>query len=217
MHLAAPAPSGVAFLGVSEAGYSGSETTHAITLPTEGGVGDVDIVLFRIGVSAIIDDPQVVITPPSGWTVLRTWGGIASLVTRKRESGDPATISFGTDVGRRSVIQAVRVGGAHGDVEATSFVSFGNSMSITPSWGSAENGYLSFGTNRRTDQVYVPPSGYGDMEVAVSQEASSSTFQAAIASARRIATNTTESGVAWSLSSGSVNQGVSTLVAVRPA
>ena len=209
--------SGVQMLGTSSGGYDTDTTSHDVTLPTGTEVGDVNVVVFRIGNDTVSSSPQVAFTIPTGWTVVASHAGLTRVIARKRESGDPTSITIGTDAGRRSAFTVHRWGGAHGDVEASSFATAPGSSTVTPAWGSAENGYMAAISGRWTSQTFVEPTGYGSQVHAMSDGGGSSdAVQCHVAVAHRILESSSEQPGDWTIT-GTASQEYTVVLAVRPA
>lgn len=203
---------GISVLATSEGANTTNGTSHSITLPSGATAGDVLLVLFRISEDS---SSVTTITPPAGWTAEGSHTA-TRVLSRTHVGGDPSSITITTSASRRSAYTAYRVGGAHGDVDVSSWATL-DPPSLTPAWGLAENLWITFVSNRGTSYTHTPPANYTSVLHAATESppGSTSVYHCAISSVQRILTAASENPGTWAVSS--TNQTFVTTVAVRPA
>ena len=207
---------GIQMLGTSSGGDDTNTTSHDVALPAGTEVGDVNVISFRISVDSGGDVTPTVITIPAGWALVGSHTG-TRVVSRKRESGDPTTVTFTTDNDRRHAYAVHRWGGAHGDVEASAFGNPPGHNTVTPSWGSARTGYIAMISTRKTDLTFVAPANYGSQVDATSDAGGSDLIdQCSVSAAHRILASASEQPGDWGVT-GTISQGFTVAIAVRPA
>lgn len=208
----------------SNTGTGAQEDPALVAMPS--GIVAGELLLFGI---RIVGDR--VVTPPAGWTLIETpdatmqTNGALWLYAREATGSEGATISVDLSSSARWVANAYRIEGAHGvsgGIEAElayEGVTLPDSPAITPSWGSAENLVIVFGSVRRTTMQHAAPSPYANqLDALGGLDASDSTSYTRLHSARRKATFTTETPGSWVYSgTGDPNRGQSATVAIRPA
>jgi len=220
-------PSGVplAVAGTPVTSASVDNTGSVVaSLPTGIVSGEVLLAAFRL-----VGDRTV--TTPTGWALVTEpdatmkTNGALFIFARDADGAEGATVTFTLSAGATWVAHAFRFEGAFGvtgGVEATlayDDTAEPNPPSITPAWGSAEDIVLAFGSTRRTDHDFTAPTSYADLlNVVANADASASTGDTRLVSARRTLTMATEDpGNFAKTGAGTINRAQAATVAIRPA
>lgn len=197
----------------------GSQTTHAVSMPSGISAGNLLIVI------AAIQSAGATITNPSGWTQfldqeqvsattgvrLRAWYKIAA-------GGD--TCSFSTSANRTSAHNSYRITGFQGTPEGLAAVGQDgspNPPSLTPSWGENKTLFLAATAVRSgsTATISAAPSNYTDLLSNASGSATNS-INTGCGSARRQVQAGSENPGTFTLSV-STQDWVAATIAIRPA
>jgi hypothetical protein len=204
------AASGIGVAATSSGGTGSAQTTHTVTLPSGSTTGDLVLIVWHHAAG------DTTITGPGGWSSL-------SLGSRGRAyhlvlSGSVSTVDVTTASSRNSAYTAYRFTGAHGNVErVVSGTNVIDPPSLTPTWGSAENAWVTGIQARRTDNTVTAPSGYGSQLTAyAAEDANNSTSHVRVATAHKIATATSDDPDAWG-TTGTLDSPIAFTIAVRPA
>ena len=197
--------------------FASNTTAHAVNMPATCNAGDLKLVLFA-------SDGSAAVTTPTGWTLLYSTASSSlargSAYARVHAEGDPATVNFVTASGEQAAAQCFRISGWYGAVaggveaRAAEVVSSAapDPSIFSPSWGSADNLWISAAASSAAATLTSAPSGYSDT---VSTISAASTAGAQQYSARKTATSGSDDPGAWVFSASQPN--VFSTIAVRGA
>lgn len=180
----------------------------AVTLPSGIQSGDLLIMIFRPG-------NDITSSPPSGWDEVasRSDNGSTYIFKRIANGSEGSFVTVNLSSGARTPFITYRISGWTEGVEA-SFVgsNTNNPPSITASWGSKLNLFISVLTNRRTDSsVTAQPSGY-DGFLTAAQASSALTSRARVSTAHLFAESASEDPAAFTTSGTIDNPHSATIV-----
>ncbi len=128
---------------------TGGITSHAVTLPSGITSGNLLLIFFRTG------DTGVTHTL-SGWTELATRdsNGRTTIFYKVADGTEGSTATITTGAARRSVANSYRITGYSGTPEAAFVASdTNNPPSLSPSWGSAKNLWISMVSTRNNSEI----------------------------------------------------------------
>lgn len=205
-------------LSVTETVFSTDTTTHNVDMPSSTSSGDLLLVLFT-------SDGSATVTTPSGWTLVNTTsyssyvrGSVYAKISNGEEGG--TSVNFITSANEQAAAQVYRIsaGSWHGNISegisiqptSGSGTNSPNPPSLTTSWGSDKNLWISYAAGSSWTSVNSYPSNYIDGIHSISN---TGTAGASASSAIRKLETETENPGAFSMSSQ--GSGIPFTIAVR--
>jgi hypothetical protein len=192
-------------------GDSAASTTHAVTLPASIVAGNL------LMLSLVIDATGNSITTPAGWTTLVTQNssGVTSSIIYKTATGSEGATVTVTSTSAKMAAIGYQISGWQGTPENSTVATGGtanpNSGSLTPSWGSADDLFLSVALIHGLVTTSVYPTNYTNGLT----QGTTSTNAATVASAQRQLTAASDDPSAFTISAG--NSWVAYTVAIQGA
>lgn len=190
------------------------------SIDTEESSGSITLPIFEAGDKVLLflrlASGTATIHEPTGWEIVRqvSDSGNSAVLSRVMEAGDPGsvTVEWGLETTlRRSAWTAYAFPGAPAVEQAAAPIS---PPTITPSWGEEETTFISFVANRTSNQVWTPPTNYGDM-LTGSNGYDTSTAYARATTAHRTVVAASETPGVWTLDAGTVASEHYYTIAVR--
>jgi hypothetical protein len=172
-------------------------TSHDVTLPSDIISGDLLIMIWRAGGTTDVS------TPPSGFTQLgtRNSNGITYIWYKIATGAEGGTITVTTAANTRATAITYKIRNAVNTPEIQVLNSnTNNPPSITASWGSADNLFIAWMTNRRSDSTVTgAPTDYVQLTT-ITQPSNTNLTRARISTAHRYVTGTTDDPSAFTTS-----------------
>jgi hypothetical protein len=190
-------------------------SSHTVALPASIASGDLLIVLFRTGGASVTH------TTPTNWNLLdtRTSTGRTSIFWKIATGSEGASVSITTSAGRFAVSHSYRITGHHPSTPIDGAFTAADSIDppqVSHGWGAVDVLWLTLANTRQTNNTFTAPTNYtNQINARTTSDASTSTNDIRMSSARRSLASAAEDPASWG-STGTLSIPHSATIAIRP-